>query len=998
MTEILSAFFDNEALLCLDLKKNIKYCNFQLLKLFGLKQLPVGTRFDDVFDLATDYMKDCAVWQPFCAIYKPTGAKADGILRCDKNGYRFIFCECGQRERICPLHFDQKHVSLLFSNMREGVAIHRLVFKAGKAVDYIIEGMNESFAAMFGLERKKAVGRLASSLFDNAKAPFINKFASAVQSEQPSQFDIFYSRLNRHYLFSVTPWDKSHFGTVVSDLSQSRYSQMLYKALNEAAADISNVVEMDKLFDGTEKALRKNGFECMLILLNEEAVATETYQSFSEPKRIEHKEQPCMLDKICSDAVAKRRTAYIESLNMHKILSKAGYDKDLKCIVSPLTQSGKLIGIFAVLSTGLKQRDVDAVTAFANQLAAIIEKVALIKDLRAHIVKLEMSRKAHKDAAERLKLASSASRVGVWDIDLIRKVEYIDSTLEKIYGIEPDSFDGNIKTQNKYIHPDDSERVKKAFYDALKGNANYSVEYRIVLKDGTIRHISSTGMLHKDENADPIRMVGTDWDITESKKAELALMAEKELMAATLRSIGDGVVVTDKDGRVTLANAQFEQISGLERAQIDGRLLGELFITVNKGSNDTAGFSIIEKALRTGRVYSYSDCEMIRKDEKIVPVAYTAAPIKDSKSEICGSVVVIRDITQEKKKQERIDFLLYHDTLTGVFNRRYFNMMLRKYDTKNCLPISILSCDVNGLKLTNDAFGHDAGDRLLQRMASIMERSVRANDIVARIGGDEFYILLPNADELQAIEICERIEELAANSRKLEIDSTISIGIGTKYKIDEKISTIIKMAESKMYRTKTFKDSDRKDNLINNILQTLHKKRPCEKRHAQSVSNISAGIAKQMGLSQREIEEIKIAGLMHDIGKIALPENIFNKREALSEAEWAEIKRHCEIGFRIISTSVDLAYIAKTVIAHHERFDGKGYPSGLKAEEIPLAARILAVADAYDAMTNERPYRLPFNKSAALKEISDCSGTQFDPKVVDMFFKFIQKDDEKSLF
>ncbi len=996
MTDTYSFFHSKEALLALDLQKKVKGHSSQLLKLFGLEKLPKGTRFDEMFELVSGQMEENSVWQPFCAALKSTGAKAEGLLCCDEDGYRFIFWEHG----ICPeglhtLGFAARGLSLLFSHMREGVAVQRLIFKNGKAADYLIEDMNESFAEMFGFAYEKAKGQPASLLFKTGKAPFLRKFARVVKSARPSQFDIFYSRLSRHYLISVTPWDECRFGTVVSDLSQSRYSQLLYKALNEAAADISNVVETVELFDGTARALQRNGFECMLLLLDKDAFATETYQSFGEPRYMMHTEQPYMLSGICGKAVRERRSAFIESLDIPVTLAKAGFDESLKCIASPLILSGELKGIFAVLSGGLKQRDVDAVTAFANQLAAMMEKAALIRDLRAHIVKLEMSKKAHKDAAERLKLASSASRVGIWDIDLIRGVEYIDTTLEKIYGIEPGTFDGKIKSWRKFVHPDDIESVTQSYKRALSSNAGYSAEYRIVLKDGSIRHISSAGMLHKDDGGKPIRMVGTDWDITERKKAELALMTEKELMAATLRSIGDGVVVTDKEGRITLVNSRFEQLSGLKRTLIQGCLFGEV-LKINYGnSSDTDGFKLIEKTLQTGRIYSYSGRELILRDGRLIPIAYTAAPIRDSNSDICGSVIVIRDITEEKKKQERIDYLLYHDSLTGVYNRRYFDMMLRKYDTKDNLPISILSCDVNGLKLTNDAFGHSAGDRLLQRMAAIMEKSVRAGDIVARIGGDEFHILLPKADEAKAKEICDKVKELAANNNRFEIDSSISIGFETKYKPEENIITIIKKAESKMYRVKTFDDPDRRDNSINTILLALHKKRPNERIHARQVSDICTGIALQMGLSKHEIAEIKSAGLMHDIGKIAVPEAIFNKPGSLTDEEWIEVKRHCEIGFRIISGSIDMAHIAKTVLAHHERYDGKGYPSGIKGEEIPLMARILAVADTYDAMTNQRPYRKPYKQKEALKEIAGLSGTQFDPQVVSAFLKLMEKGGEK---
>jgi putative nucleotidyltransferase with HDIG domain len=172
-------------------------------------------------------------------------------------------------------------------------------------------------------------------------------------------------------------------------------------------------------------------------------------------------------------------------------------------------------------------------------------------------------------------------------------------------------------------------------------------------------------------------------------------------------------------------------------------------------------------------------------------------------------------------------------------------------------------------------------------------------------------------------------------------------------------------------------------------MKTLFEKSNREMLHSKSVSGISEAIATKMNYDKDEIGQIRIAGLVHDIGKIGIDEKILNKNGKPDNEEWKEIKKHPEMGWRILSSTNEFFELASIVIAHHEKWDGSGYPNGLKGEEIPLKARIITVADAYDAMTSERSYRKPLGEDAAIEELKKCSGTQFDPKIVDVFLNLV---------
>ncbi len=337
------------------------------------------------------------------------------------------------------------------------------------------------------------------------------------------------------------------------------------------------------------------------------------------------------------------------------------------------------------------------------------------------------------------------------------------------------------------------------------------------------------------------------------------------------------------------------------------------------------------------------------------------------------------------KRNIEISYLSYHDFLTELYNRRFCEEEIKRINTSRNLPISIIVGDINGLKLINDTFGHDEGDKLLKKAAATIQSACRIDDIIARWGGDEFIILLPKTKKEEAEEVVNRIKNLFAEEQVNGIQGSISFGWDTKQTMDEEIAKIFKNAEDYMYRNKTCENESVRSRMINTIINTLHEKSPREELHSKRVSELCQDIGKEIGLSELEIRILKVGGLLHDIGKIAIEECILNKREKLTEKEWSEIRRHPEIGYRILSSSHEMQELADYVLAHHEKWDGTGYPKGLKGESIPRIARIIAIADSYDAMTNERPYRKALSEEKVINEIRKNAGLQFDPEIAKLF-------------
>ena len=352
------------------------------------------------------------------------------------------------------------------------------------------------------------------------------------------------------------------------------------------------------------------------------------------------------------------------------------------------------------------------------------------------------------------------------------------------------------------------------------------------------------------------------------------------------------------------------------------------------------------------------------------------------------SLLELNTLLEEEIRENRN--ISYHDSLTGLYNRRFFEEELKRLDVPRNLPLSIVIGDMNGLKLVNDAFGHTKGDELLCKAARAIQSACRRDDIVARWGGDEFVVLLPKTSPEEAEEIVGRIRRAHEFEHVNSVRVSLSYGWETKRQPELEMTHVLKCAEDYMYKHKLIENAGLRGNAINTIINALHEKNPREELHSKRVSDICQQLGTSIGLSSIETGRFKLVGLLHDIGKIAIDEDILNKPGRLSDAEFEEIRRHPDIGYRILSTSHDMQDLAECVLAHHERWDGLGYPKGLTGEAIPLVARIITLADSYDAMTCERPYRRALSSTEAITEIRRCAGSQFDPNLAERFARLLE--------
>jgi diguanylate cyclase (GGDEF)-like protein len=332
--------------------------------------------------------------------------------------------------------------------------------------------------------------------------------------------------------------------------------------------------------------------------------------------------------------------------------------------------------------------------------------------------------------------------------------------------------------------------------------------------------------------------------------------------------------------------------------------------------------------------------------------------------------------------QRTLEQMSLTDSLTGLANRRRLMIDLAEiFDDGR--PVELMLFDLNGFKDYNDSYGHLAGDALLERLGQRLSASVEHVGMAYRLGGDEFCVVaeLPSGSRAGF--------ELTAGAALTEIGDafTVTSSCGTVQIPDEADGSedALRLADQRMYLDKNGSRPSAGSQSRDVLMQVLMERVPELGEHSDDVARLAVLVAERMGLASEEVEQVLHAAHLHDIGKIAIPDEIIDKPAALDETEWAFMRQHTVIGQRIISAAPSLGPVGRLVRSSHERFDGNGYPDGLCGEAIPLGARIVAVCDAYDAMVTDRPYRKALQVPEALAELARCAGSQFDPAVVSAF-------------
>lgn len=390
---------------------------------------------------------------------------------------------------------------------------------------------------------------------------------------------------------------------------------------------------------------------------------------------------------------------------------------------------------------------------------------------------------------------------------------------------------------------------------------------------------------------------------------------------------------------------------------------------------------------------------LIQLDGKDIHMEFKLIRVSESDDEVNVIMVILTDITEQLSSRAKVEYLSYHDSLTSLYNRAYVDKVMEGLISPAQLPLSMIIADMNGLKLTNDVFGHQKGDELLKKAALILKSRCRETDIIARWGGDEFLILAPRTTRESCEELIRHIHEACEEEETESVKISFAIGFSTMEQPTQTTDELFLEAEAKMYKEKLLEATTVRKRLIDSMLDTLRSSASEDKGHTDRVEAMAVRFAKIIGIHEQSMDmrNVRMLSALHDVGNIGVPKEILQKSGELTGKEWEKVKNHSEIGYRV-AHSLGENVLAEAILYMHERWDGAGYPCGLSGEQIPLLVRLLSIVDVFDVIIHDRVYREGMNKQEAVEELRKQSGKQFDPNLVDIFCRDIDRIIESTDF
>lgn len=572
----------------------------------------------------------------------------------------------------------------------------------------------------------------------------------------------------------------------------------------------------------------------------------------------------------------------------------------------------------------------------------------------------------------------------VWVVDCHKKVIFINDLYEKLYNLKYEDI------KNKSI----DEIFPQEIADTYIKHIESCMEKKklVLVSDFTNKKYKQCNVFPIIDKEDKVLGVaGIIIDVTVEEKIKIDLRKKEDILRTIIDSLPDVIFFKDKYSKYIGCNKSFLEFY-------------ETF-----GINSVLGKTDLEiyPDKEVAKDFLKSDKEIMQQKESVATVdmhfdklgnpiyeEITKVPVIGEDGEAWGIVGLSRDITAQKKLEERLRYLSYTDMLTGVYNRTFFEERIQELSKEKYFPLGIIMGDVNGLKLVNDSLGHLKGDEFLKSIADILTEVCMNRGDVFRWGGDEFIILLPNTDEQHCEKIVYEIRDKCKGIKyNGYFELSIALGETIMTSTQDEVYKLIKEVEERVYRQKLLEKNSVRSSMMLSLKEGLEAKNMETEEHTERVEIYASVIGKNLGLKTSQMDELLLAARLHDIGKIAIDEEILQKPGRLTKEEFEVMKTHAEKGYRIINAASELVNVAKCVLTHHERWDGGGYPLGIAGEEIPLLSRIISVADSFDVMTHERVYKKAMTKEEAVEELIRCSGTQFDPFIVKIFIDYL-KDNE----
>lgn len=835
-------------------------------------------------------------------------------------------------------------------------AYHQMVFDSfGNPIDYVFLAVNNAFERITSLKGEEIIGRRVTEVIPGIQddpANWIKIYGEVVQKQQPISFKQYDKHLGKWFNVYATSPIQGNFITLFMDytsiVEEQNEQVELLKALNDV------ILELDE------------NLTILRILM-----APET------PVPLPREQLPTSLDALIG-------------MNALQFLEREGSGDFQKAL-----QQARSSGQKVMMHQHMMLHEQDAWYQLVMKCLCIGNRVRYI----VSIINVTEQKQLEVKLMESEALFKAVFEQAPIGISITRKDENLYSTVVSGTDVNQAYVDilGRSRDELAQLHwmdithPDDLVTDTEQVNRLLSGQIDqYQMEKRYFRPDGSTIWVNFAASMLRNPLTQDISYLCLLENITKRKKLENSLQ-ESERSKSVLLSHLPGLAyrcLNDRQWTMKFVSDGCFALTGYPAVS--------LVENKDLSYNDLIAPAYREKVFEkwqqviSERSNFHEEYEIITAGGEMKWVLEMGQPVFDASGKLDALEGVVFDITEQKKREQQILFMSEHDETTRLYNLLFFDRLCRRHNLEHTYPLTVVQCDVDGLRLINNAFSLETGNTLLLRVATLLARNCAETDILARTGDDDFSLLMPHTGVEAAEAFIKRMagEINAENSREdVPYHVSLSFGYGTRLSPDEEVSVMLKTAYSSLHSQKLLNVQSSHSATLSSIMTALQARSEETEEHAQRLLDLCALIGRDLSLSQKNLAELALFSKLHDIGKIGISDTILNKPGPLTDEEWKTMRKHSEIGCRIAMSLDDISHVANDILTHHEHWDGSGYPKGLKGEAIPLLARILAVADAYDAMVQDRVYRKAMPRETALREIRNQAGHQFDPQVVQAFLK-----------
>ncbi len=865
------------------------------------------------------------------------------------------------KRRIQSAHLAQNAQERFIDEMPFAYAYHRMLFDSlGKPIDYVFLTVNKAFEHITSLKGEDIVGRRVTEIIPGIQddpANWIGVYGEVVRTQQPKTFKQYDSHLNKWFnVYAMSPV-KGHFVTLFMDFTKIVEEQKEQLELLGALNDV--ILELDEDYNILRILMAPN---TPIPLPREQIPANlDELIGMNAMRFLEREGTSDFRNALDQARVSGQKVI----LYQHMLLNEQ--DAWYQLIVNSLTLEGHIRYIISIIN----------ITEQKKLESKLIQNEALFQ---AVFDQAPIGISVTSKDENLYSTVSAGSNVNQAYVDILGRSR---EELAKLHWTD-------------ITHPDDLTADSAQVSRLLAGHIDhYRMEKRYFKPDGSTIWVNFTASTLRNPINQSSSYLCLLEDITKRKTLEQSLQESERSKSVLLSHLPGLAYRCLNDPQWTMkfvSDGCFALTGYYAESLVDNRDLcyNDLIAPAYQAMVYEKWQQVI--AARGNFRLEY---EIITASGETKWVLEMGQPIFDAAGQLEALEGVVYDITDQKQREQQILFMSEHDETTKLYNLLYFDKVCRRYNLEHTYPLTVVQCDLDGLRLINNAFGIDEGNALLARVSALLAHNCSDRDVLARTGDDDFSLLMLHTGAEAAEAFIRETEHSinAENSREgVPYHVSLSFGYSTRQSPDEEVGVMLKNAFSSLQNQKILNMRSSHSATLSSIMTALHARSEETEEHAQRLLALTAMIGRELDFSQKSMAELALFSKLHDIGKIGISDAILNKPGPLTEAEWMVMRTHSEIGCRIAKSLEDIAHVANDILTHHERWDGAGYPQGLRGEAIPLPARILAVADAYDAMTQDRVYRKAMPKEAALNEIQGQAGKQFDPQIVQTFLAILARE------